>query len=213
MGQGIVFRIGNHTKSRGYNSVMANRLTKITTRTGDDGTTGLGDGSRIHKSALRIRAMGDVDELNSMIGVLLAESLLPSTREKLTRIQNHLFDLGGEVCIPGHRVISATQVTYLDEAIRELNAVLPPLKEFILPAGSRAAAVCHVARTIARRAERSLATLAIEETLSGTPLQYLNRLSDFLFVQARTLNREAGIADILWQREPDTTGTSGKATA
>lgn len=189
---------------------MANRLTRITTRTGDNGTTGLGDGSRIHKSAMRVQVMGDVDELNSMLGVLRAETLPVSTAENLTRIQNHLFDLGGEVCIPGHRAISETQVIYLDDAIRKLNSVLPPLKEFILPGGARAAAICHVARTVARRAERSLAALDCKENVSAAALQYLNRLSDFLFVLARTLNRDAGVTDVLWQRE---TGSSGKAAA
>ena len=184
---------------------MANRLSKITTRTGDDGTTGLGDGSRIHKSALRILVMGEIDELNSTLGVLLAEPLPPATRARLTRIQNQLFDLGGEICIPGHRVIADAQVMFLDAAIGELNSVLPPLKEFILPGGSRAAAICHVARTIARRAERSMAALTVDKNVSAAALQYLNRLSDFLFIQARTLNREAGIADVLWQREPDST--------
>jgi len=192
---------------------MANRLSKITTRTGDDGTTGLGDGSRVHKGALRIRLMGDIDELNSSLGVLLAEPLSEPARARLTRIQNQLFDLGGEVCIPGHRVISEAQVIYLDEAIRELNALLPPLKEFILPGGSRAASLCHVARTIARRAERSMATLTTDENVSAAALQYLNRLSDYLFVQARTLNREAGIPDVLWQREPEPPGAKGKADA
>ena len=194
----------------GYNSRMANRLSKITTRTGDDGSTGLGDGSRVNKSAPRIRVMGDIDELNSALGVLLAETLAPSARHRLTRIQNQLFDLGGEICIPGHRAITDAQVIYLDRAIGELNAVLPPLKEFILPGGSRSAAVCHVARTIARRAERSLATLAIDEQVSATALQYLNRVSDYLFIQARTLNREAGIADVLWEREPDAPASGGK---
>jgi len=189
---------------------MANRLSKITTRTGDDGTTGLGDGSRIHKSALRILVMGEIDELNSTLGVLLAEPLPPATRARLTRIQNQLFDLGGEICIPGHRVIADAQVMFLDAAIGELNSVLPPLKEFILPGGSRAAAICHVARTIARRAERSMAALTVDKNVSAAALQYLNRLSDFLFIQARTLNREAGIADVLWQREPDSTAV--KAT-
>ena len=192
---------------------MANRLSKITTRTGDDGTTGLGDGSRVHKGALRIRLMGDIDELNSSLGVLLAEPLSEPARARLTRIQNQLFDLGGEVCIPGHRVISEAQVIYLDDAIRELNALLPPLKEFILPGGSRAAALCHVARTVARRAERSMATLTTDENVSAAALQYLNRLSDYLFVQARTLNREAGIPDVLWQREPEPPGAKGKADA
>ncbi len=192
---------------------MANRLSKITTRTGDDGTTGLGDGSRIHKSALRISVLGDIDELNSMIGVLLAESLPGSASARLTRIQNHLFDLGGEVCIPGHQVITEAQVVFLDEAINELNSVLPPLKEFILPGGSRSAAVCHVARTIARRAERSVASLAGDEFVSMHALQYLNRLSDYLFIQARTLNRESGVADVLWQREPEPAGSRSKTGA
>ncbi len=190
---------------------MANRLSKITTRTGDDGTTGLGDGSRIHKSALRVQVMGDIDELNSTLGVLLAEPMPGLTVDRLTRIQNQLFDLGGETCIPGHRVISDAQVIYLDEAIHDLNADLSPLKEFILPGGSRAAALCHVSRTVARRAERSLATLGQNEGVSAASLQYLNRLSDFLFVLARTLNREAGVADVLWQREPNT--SPGKAAA
>ena len=192
---------------------MANRLTKITTRTGDNGTTGLGDGSRIHKSALRVSVMGDIDELNSTLGVLLAERLPAPAIDRLTRIQNQLFDLGGEVCIPGHRVIADTQVIYLDQAINELNAVLSPLKEFILPGGTRMAALCHVARTVARRAERSLATLAQREDVSPAALQYLNRLSDFLFVLARTLNCEAGVADVLWQREPVVADTDGKAAA
>ena len=192
---------------------MANRLTKITTRTGDNGTTGLGDGSRIHKSAMRVQVMGDIDELNSTLGVLLAEPLPVSTADRLRRIQNRLFDLGGEVCIPGHRAISDAQVNYLDEAIGELNAVLPSLKEFILPGGARAAALCHVARTVARRAERSLATLVNDESVSSAALQYLNRLSDFLFVLARTLNRDAGVADVLWQREPATDTSGGKAAA
>ncbi|MEO8101541.1 MAG: cob(I)yrinic acid a,c-diamide adenosyltransferase [Betaproteobacteria bacterium] len=190
---------------------MANRLTKITTRTGDDGTTGLGDGSRVHKGALRIQVMGDIDELNSVLGVLLAESLPPVTRERLMRIQNHLFDLGGETCIPGHRVMSDVHVTFLDEASGELNADLRPLKEFILPGGARAAAICHVARTIARRAERSMATLAAGETVSASALKYLNRLSDYLFIQARALNRDAGVADVLWQRDPEPARTKGKA--
>ncbi len=181
---------------------MANRLTKITTRTGDDGSTGLGDGSRIHKSAIRVQVMGDVDELNSALGVLLVEPLSGSARDQLTRIQNQLFDLGGEVCIPGHRAITDAQVAFLDQAAGELNATLPALKEFILPGGSRAAAVCHSARTIARRAERSLAALKTGEDVSDAAMQYLNRLSDYLFILARTLNRDAGIADVLWSREP-----------
>ena len=184
---------------------MANRLTKITTRTGDDGSTGLGDGSRIHKSAIRVQVMGDIDELNSALGVLLAEPISSSARDRLTRIQNQLFELGGEVCIPGHRAIGDVQVAFLDRAAIELNATLPVLKEFILPGGSRAAAVCHSARTIARRAERSLASLKTGEEVSDAAMQYLNRLSDFLFILARTLNRDAGIADVLWRREPAAT--------
>ncbi|MEP7155740.1 MAG: cob(I)yrinic acid a,c-diamide adenosyltransferase [Betaproteobacteria bacterium] len=183
---------------------MANRLSKITTRTGDDGTTGLGDGSRIQKSALRVQVMGDIDELNSALGVLLAEKLPDSMEKRLTRIQNHLFDLGGEICIPGHRALSETQVIYLDEAISQLNASLLPLKEFILPGGSRPAALCHVARTVARRAERSLVALSATENVTSVALQYLNRLSDLLFIAARTLNREAGVNDVLWQRDTDT---------
>lgn len=181
---------------------MANRLSKIITRTGDDGTTGLGDGTRIRKDAARVQVLGDIDELNSAIGVLLVEPVAASARATLTRIQNHLFDLGGEICIPGHQVISEAHVADLDEATVQLNAHLPPLREFILPGGTRAAALCHVARTIARRSERSLVALKSTETVSPLPLQYLNRLSDFLFVLARTLNRDAGVADTLWQRDP-----------
>ena len=187
---------------------MANRLTKITTRTGDDGTTGLGDGSRIHKSAMRVQVMGDIDELNSALGVLLVEPLSEIARDQLTRIQNQLFDLGGEICIPGHRAIGEAQVAFLDQAGSELNATLPVLKEFILPGGSRAAALCHLARTIARRAERSLASLKTGEDVSDAAMQYLNRLSDFLFIRARALNRDAGIADVLWSREPVATPQS-----
>lgn len=181
---------------------MANRLSKITTRTGDDGSTGLGDGTRVQKSAPRIQLMGDLDELNSAIGVLLAEELAPAARERLIRIQNQLFDFGGEICIPGHRAISAQHVLYLDEAAAALNSVLPPLREFILPGGTRAAALCHVARTIARRAERGLIVLGSQENVTDESKQYLNRLSDFLFILARNLNRDAGRADVLWQREP-----------
>jgi cob(I)alamin adenosyltransferase len=183
-------------------SQMANRLSKIITRTGDDGSTGLGDGTRTRKDAARIQVLGDVDELNSAIGLLLVEPLDGEVRVTLTRIQNQLFDLGGEICIPGHRAISDAQVTFLDETTCELNATLPPLKEFILPGGSRQAALCHVARTVARRAERSLVALHGSEPVSPQSRQYLNRLSDFLFVLARTLNRQAGASDSLWQREP-----------
>jgi cob(I)alamin adenosyltransferase len=186
---------------------MANRLTKITTRTGDDGSTGLGDGTRVKKSAPRIAAMGDVDELNSMLGLLLTEALPDAQRGTLTRIQNELFDLGGEICIPGHTAMSIAHIAFLDGEIDRLNAQLSPLKEFILPGGSRAASCCHIARTIARRAERALVCLAQIEPVSPLALQYLNRLSDLLFILARTLNRHAGIADVCWQRSPSTLKT------
>ena len=181
---------------------MGNRLSKITTRTGDDGSTGLGDGSRIQKSALRVIAMGDVDELNSQLGALLTEPLPPTVAKLLTQMQNQLFDLGGEICIPGHKLINENHVLFLDEALSYWNADLPPLKEFILPGGSRAAALAHIARTVARRAERSLVTLAKSESASALSLQYLNRISDLLFVLARVLNRHAGVNDICWSREP-----------
>ncbi len=181
---------------------MGNRLTKITTRIGDDGSTGLGDGSRIQKSALRVIALGDLDELNSQIGVLLTEPLPVAVNALLTRIQNQLFDLGGEVCIPGHSIINDSHVLFLDDALTHWNADLPSLKEFILPGGSRAAALAHVARTVARRAERSLVSLAATEPVAALALQYLNRLSDLLFVLARILNRHAGVKDVCWSREP-----------
>lgn len=178
---------------------MSNRLTKITTRTGDDGSTGLGDGTRIQKSAPRVIVMGEIDELNSMLGLLLTEPLPYAARVTLTRVQNALFDLGGEICIPGHRALTDAQVAFLDGEISRLNAGLPPLKEFILPGGSRAASCCHLARTIARRAERALVSLAQTDSISKVALQYLNRLSDLLFILARTFNRHAGIADVCWQ--------------
>lgn len=187
---------------------MGNRLTKITTRTGDDGTTGLGDGTRIQKSALRVAVIGDIDELNSMLGLLLNEPLPDAARASLSRIQNELFDLGGEICIPGHTVLTDAHVMFLDDQINRLNAELTPLKEFILPGGSRAASCCHLSRTIARRAERALVALAQRESVSALALQYLNRLSDFLFILARTLNRHAGVGDVCWQRLPSPTETN-----
>ncbi len=182
---------------------MGNRLSKITTRTGDDGTTGLGDGARVAKSALRVGVMGDVDELNSQIGLVLTEPLPLTATIMLTRIQNQLFDLGGEICIPGYVALTERHVLFLDEAIAASNADLPPLKEFILPGGSRAAAMAHVARTVARRAERGLVMLASNEAekITTHALQYLNRLSDLLFILARTLNRHAGVADVCWSRD------------
>jgi cob(I)alamin adenosyltransferase len=180
---------------------MSNRLSKITTRTGDDGTTGLGDGSRVSKDSLRIQAMGDVDELNSHLGVLLDESLPAALRPQLLAIQHQLFDLGGELCIPGHTLIGEQHVTQLDAWLAHYNADLPPLKEFILPGGSRAAAQAHVCRTVCRRAERSVVSLGRSEALNDGPRQYLNRLSDLLFVLARALNRANDGEDVLWQRD------------
>lgn len=181
---------------------MADRLTRITTRTGDAGTTGLGDGTRVAKNATRVAAMGEIDELNSMLGLLLTEPVPESARITLGRIQNELFDLGGEICIPGHTAMTTAHVTALDAEISRFNAELPSLKEFILPGGSRAAACCHLARTIARRTERTMVALAQTETVSPLALQYVNRLSDLLFILARTLNRHAGVADVCWQRLP-----------
>lgn len=189
---------------------MSNRLSKITTRTGDSGTTGLGDGSRIHKSAARVQALGDIDELNSQLGVLLTVPMQETHRRLLTNIQNALFDLGGEVSIPTYRVVTDAHLLVLDNAIAALNASLPPLKEFILPGGSNAAAYCHVARTVARRAERSVAAIMnTAEDVSPLALQYLNRLSDLLFVLCRVFNRDAGLADVCWSREPVAAGGAG----
>ncbi len=179
---------------------MANRLTRIYTRTGDDGTTGLSDGSRVAKDALRVEAMGAVDELNSSIGVLLAEDLSDPARACLIDVQHDLFDLGGELSLPGHPVISEAHVTRLETALDAFNANLPPLKDFILPGGTRAAALAHVARTVCRRAERRVVTLSQQEQVPQPALHYLNRLSDLLFVLARVLNREAGGDDVLWQQ-------------
>ncbi|MFD1559167.1 cob(I)yrinic acid a,c-diamide adenosyltransferase [Paraburkholderia silviterrae] len=187
---------------------MGNRLSKITTRTGDDGTTGLGDGSRVRKDDVRIAAIGEVDELNSHIGVLLCETLPDDVRAALTVIQHDLFDLGGELCMPGHTIVTDAHLARLDGWLAEYNATLPPLKEFILPGGSRAAALAHVCRTVCRRAERLIVALSAEqgETASPAPLaqaprRYVNRLSDLMFVLARVLNRAAGGADVLWRHD------------
>lgn len=179
---------------------MGNRLSKIATRTGDDGTTGLGDGSRVSKDDARIAAIGDVDELNSCIGVLLCEPMPSDVRDALTRIQNDLFDLGGELSIPGHSMIQNSHLAQLDAWLEEYNATLPPLKEFILPGGSRAAALAHVARTVCRRAERAIVALGYLQIaeVNEAPRRYLNRLSDLLFVFARVLNRADGGDDVLW---------------
>ncbi len=184
---------------------MSNRLTQIATRTGDDGSTGLGDGSRTRKDALRVQAMGDVDELNSNLGLLLAEPLPGDVRELLVAIQHELFNLGGEVSIPGHALLKAGAVLRLDEALAHYNGQLPRLQEFILPAGTRSAALAHVSRTVARRAERALVALHAAEAVNEAPRQYLNRLSDLLFVLARVLNRAKldglGGDDVYWRSE------------
>jgi len=178
---------------------MGNRLSKIATRTGDNGTTGLADGSRINKDHPRITAMGDIDELNSSIGLILIHPLPDEIRELLTDIQHRMFDLGGELSMPDQGFISEQSVTQLDVALDTLNAELPPLKEFILPGGSPAAAHCHMARTICRRAERSVITLGNQTELSEVALAYLNRLSDLLFVIARTLTRVQKEDEPQWQ--------------
>ena len=178
---------------------MGKRLTAIATRTGDDGTTGLGDGSRTRKDALRVRAMGDVDETNSVLGLLMCEDLPEAVRAALFDIQHDLFDLGGELSIPGYTMVTDKQVARLDELLAEHNASLPRLEEFILPGGSRAASLAHVARTVCRRAERAVVALAAADTINAAPRQYLNRLSDLLFVLARVLNRHAGGGDVQWR--------------
>ena len=178
---------------------MGHRLSKIYTRTGDDGTTGLGDGSRVKKTGLRIEAIGAVDELNSLLGLLLTRSLPDEMRVSLIDIQHELFDLGGELSVPGRSVISGEQVTRLEMILDKFNADLPPLREFILPGGSEAAAVCHLARSVCRRAERRVIHLGEQEDVNDATTHYLNRLSDLLFVLARTLNVYAGRTDVLWQ--------------
>ena len=184
---------------------MSNRLTQIATRTGDDGTTGLGDGSRVGKDHLRIAALGDVDELNSNLGVLLAEPLPDDVRALIVVIQHELFNLGGELSIPGYELLKSEAVERLDEALAHYNATLPRLKEFILPAGTRSAALAHVGRTVARRAERAVVALAAQDAVRPQARQFLNRLSDLLFVLARVLNRAnldgQGGDDVYWQSE------------
>jgi cob(I)alamin adenosyltransferase len=179
---------------------MGHRLSKIYTRTGDAGTTGLGDGSRTRKDSARIAAIGDVDELNSALGVLLCEDVPGDVRELLTGVQHDLFDLGGELSVPGAAFLKEGQPTRLEEALDRYNADLPPLKEFILPGGTRAAALTHLARAVCRRAERIVVELGQTEAVSTAARQYLNRLSDLLFVLARHLNRLSGGGDVLWQK-------------
>jgi cob(I)alamin adenosyltransferase len=179
-------------------STMGNRLSKIYTRTGDKGTTGLGDGSRVDKDDLRVEAFGTVDELNSAVGLTLASNLPPEVSETLDRIQHELFDLGGELCMPGTTLIPETYVTGLEQDLDRLNADLPPLKDFILPGGSEATARCHMARTICRRAERHLVSLARNKPVNEISIRYLNRLSDLLFVSARVIARTDGGSETLW---------------
>jgi cob(I)alamin adenosyltransferase len=178
---------------------MGHRLSKIYTRTGDKGDTGLGDGTRVPKDSARVEAYGTVDELNSILGVLLTEDLPADLRAALTDIQHDLFDLGGELCIPGRTALADARVTQLEQILDRLNADLTPLKEFILPGGNRAAALCHLARTVCRRAERRTIALSRMEGVSPVAVKYLNRLSDLLFVMARALNKHAGQPDALWQ--------------
>lgn len=180
---------------------MGKRLTQIATRTGDDGTTGLGDNTRVPKDHLRVRALGDVDELNSHVGVLLCEELPGEARELLLEIQQQLFNLGGELSIPGYELLKPEALLALDEALAHHNSQLPRLQEFILPGGNRAAAQAHVCRTVARRAERAVVALGHQDTLRSTPRQYLNRLSDLMFVLARVFNRMNGGDDVYWKSE------------
>lgn len=180
---------------------MGNRLSKIYTRTGDKGTTGLGDGSRVAKDSLRVNALGDVDELNAAIGVLLAEPVSDSIRTCLTEVQHDLFNVGGEICMPDYTLIKPERIAALEAQLDVFNDTLAPLKEFILPGGSRAAAYCHLARTICRRAERTMHALNNEETITAASLQYINRLSDLLFVLCRIINQDAGVSDVLWNNE------------
>ncbi len=181
---------------------MGNRLSKIYTRTGDDGTTGLGDGSRIAKDSLRVEAYGTVDEANSAIGIVLAVDSVPDTvRRCLTIVQHDLFDLGGELCIPGHKAIESDFIDRLESDLDQLNADLPPLKDFILPGGGEAAAACHLARTVVRRAERRVNSLRREEEVREEVLKYLNRLSDLLFVIARVLSRVESGQEVIWDRK------------
>jgi cob(I)alamin adenosyltransferase len=180
---------------------MGNRLSKIYTRTGDDGTTGLGDGSRTPKDSLRVAAYGTVDELNSTIGMVLAQELPDAVREALTQIQHDLFDLGGELCIPGMAMVHDVDVDRLENTLDGFNADLPALKDFILPGGGMAASCCHLARTVCRRAEREVVSLSRESDVRPEAIRYLNRLSDLLFVIARVLARASGHGEVLWQHE------------
>lgn len=176
---------------------MGHRLSRIVTRTGDDGTTGLGDGSRLSKSAPRVMALGEVDELNCIVGLLRCEALPAEVDAFLAEVQHDLFDLGSELAVPDYEALHESQLAMLEQQAEQWNAQLPMLKEFILPGGCRAAAVAHQGRAVCRRAERALVQLT--DTLRGLPRQYLNRLSDVLFILARYLNQQAQVADVLWQ--------------
>ncbi len=181
---------------------MGNRLSKIYTRTGDDGTTGLGDGTRVAKDSLRVNAYGTVDEANSCIGLMLAsDEMLDDIRDLLVKVQHQLFDLGGELCIPGHAAIFDADIDALEASLDHYNDDLPPLKDFILPGGGEAAARCHVARTVVRRAERETVSLSREETVRPQAVYYLNRLSDLLFVLARVLARSSGHGEVVWNHD------------
>jgi len=180
---------------------MGHRLSKITTRTGDAGETGLGDGARVPKDHARVAALGDLDELNSALGLALAEEVPKDIRAVLGEVQNDLLDLGGELSIPGHALLKPERVLFLEKHLSAWNEDLPPLKEFILPGGSRAAAAAHLARTVCRRAERSVVALGRREAVGQPARQYLNRLSDLLFVAARVLNRAAGVRDVQWRHQ------------
>jgi cob(I)alamin adenosyltransferase len=186
---------------RALSRTMGHRLSKIVTRTGDAGTTGLGDGARVTKDSVRIDAIGEIDELNSTIGLLLTEPLPEPVATCLTSVQHDLFDLGGELSVPGYTAVTDAHVARLEEDVERFNADLGPLKEFILPGGTRAAGIAHVARTVCRRAERALVRMAASEPVSDPARRYLNRLSDLLFVLGRTVNRAAGRPDVLWQKD------------
>lgn len=180
---------------------MGNRLSKIYTKTGDDGTTGLGDGTRVAKDSARVTAYGTVDEANSAIGLMLAAPLPQDVRDLLVAVQHQLFDLGGELCIPGHAAIDDADVEHLEQQLDAFNADLPALKDFILPGGGEAAARCHLARTIVRRAERETVTLSHHDAVRPQAIRYLNRLSDLLFVLSRVLARADGQGEVLWKHE------------
>ncbi len=180
---------------------MGNRLTRIATRTGDDGTTGLGNNQRVSKDSCRVQAMGDVDELNAHLGVLLCEDLSPDMHSLLVAIQHHLFDFGAELSVPGLTLLKSNALAQLDDALERYNSQLPALKEFILPGGSRAASLAHVCRTVARRAERAVVALGKQEEVGEAARQYLNRLSDLMFVLARVLNHGGAGAEVYWKSE------------